>query len=143
MVDEIRVSRLLRSSRDALAALRREADATEQRRSDPLWLSGVKYLFITAIEACVDVAQHVCASEGWGPPSTNADSFRVLARHSVVEEALAARMARAVGFRNVLVHDYIDVDDDIVSARLADLSDIDGFTTGMAAWLSEAGSGSQ
>jgi len=33
----------------------------------------VKYFFITAIEAAVDVAQHICAAEGWGPPATLAD----------------------------------------------------------------------
>jgi nicotinamidase-related amidase len=26
----------------------------------------VKYTFVTAIEACVDVAQHICATQGWG-----------------------------------------------------------------------------
>src|ERR1700684_1195956 len=32
-------------------------------------LRGVKYTFVTAIEACVDGAQHICATEGWGPPA--------------------------------------------------------------------------
>jgi len=31
-----------------------------------MWLGGVKYTFVTAIEACVDVAQHICATEGVG-----------------------------------------------------------------------------
>ena len=144
MVDEVRVSRLLRAARDDLASLQREARSPADRRADPLWLSGVKYLFITAIEACVDVAQHICASEGWGPPSTNAESLRVLAQHGVIDSALAPRMGRAVGFRNVLVHDYVDVDDAVVLARLADVSDLDDFTRAVGGWLaSGAGSGGQ
>lgn len=144
MVDEVRVSRLLRAARDDLASLRREARSPADRRADPLWLSGVKYVFITAIEACVDVAQHVCAAEGWGSPSTNAESIRVLGRHGVIDAALAERMSRAVGFRNVLVHDYVEVDDSIVLARLTDVSDLDDFTRAVGAWLaSGAGSGSQ
>jgi uncharacterized protein YutE (UPF0331/DUF86 family) len=56
-----------------LAVLRQEAGASEERRQDPIWLRGVKYTFVTAIEACVDVAQHICATEGWGPPADNGD----------------------------------------------------------------------
>jgi uncharacterized protein YutE (UPF0331/DUF86 family) len=100
VVDEIRVLRLLRSVTDDLAFLRREAGADQTRRADPLWLRGVKYTFVTALEACVDVAQHVCAAQGWGPPSNNADAVRVLGRHGVLGADLAQRVARAVGFRN-------------------------------------------
>jgi hypothetical protein len=46
--------------------------ASEERRQDPIWLRGVKYTFVTAIEACVDVAQHICATEGWGLRPTTA-----------------------------------------------------------------------
>jgi hypothetical protein len=66
MVDKDRILRLLRSITDDVAVLRREASADESRREDPIWLRGVKYTFVTAIEACVDVAQHICATEG--PP---------------------------------------------------------------------------
>jgi uncharacterized protein YutE (UPF0331/DUF86 family) len=66
VVDEDRVLRLLRSIADDTAVLRQEAGASEERRLDPIWLRGVKYTFVTAIEACVDVAQHICATEGWG-----------------------------------------------------------------------------
>lgn len=137
MVDEVRLSRLMRAASDGLASLGREAEAPPQRRSDPLWRSGVKYLFITTIEACVDIAQHVCASEGWGPPATNADAFRVLATHDVVPADLAHSLAHAVGFRNVLVHDYVDVDEQIVDERLTDLSDLESFLRTVAVWLTE------
>jgi uncharacterized protein YutE (UPF0331/DUF86 family) len=33
----------------------------------------------------------------------------------------------AVGFRNVLVHEYVAVSDEIVLSRLHDLSDLDAF----------------
>jgi uncharacterized protein YutE (UPF0331/DUF86 family) len=64
VVDENRVLRLLRSIADDTAVLRREAGAGQARREGPIWLRGVKYTFVTAIEACIDVAQHICAAEG-------------------------------------------------------------------------------
>jgi len=72
VVDEGRILRLLRSISDDLSVLRRESGADESRRADPIWLRGVKYTFVTAIEACIDVAQHICATEGWGRRRTTA-----------------------------------------------------------------------
>jgi uncharacterized protein YutE (UPF0331/DUF86 family) len=136
VVDEVRVLRLLRSVTDDLAVLRDEVSADNQRRADPLWLRGVKYTFVTAIEACVDVAQHICASEGWGPPRDNADAVRALGKHGVLPLELANRLGKAVGFRNVLVHEYVEVDDRIVLARLENLSDLADFVAAVAEWTS-------
>ncbi|MGI9000160.1 MAG: type VII toxin-antitoxin system HepT family RNase toxin [Pseudonocardia sp.] len=139
MVDEIRVLRLLRSITDDLAVLQRETSADDQRRADLLWIRGVKYTFVTAIEACVDVAQHICASQGWGPPRDNGDAVRLLGSHGVLPADLAARLRRAVGFRNVLVHEYVAVDDDVVLARLDDPSDLAEFVAAVAGWAVPGG----
>jgi uncharacterized protein YutE (UPF0331/DUF86 family) len=135
VIDEDRVLRLLRSIADDTAVLRQEAEASEQRRRDPIWLRGIKYTFVTAIEACVDVAQHICATEGWGPPADNGDAVRLLGTHGVLTPELAISMRKAVGFRNVLVHDYIEVDDEIVVRRLKGLSDLDEFVRQVAAYV--------
>ena len=136
MVDETRVLRLLRSVTDDLALLRAESAADDSRRADRLWLPGIKYTLVTAIEACVDVAQHLCASEGWGPPRDNGDALELLGRHGVLDSGLATQMRRAAGFRNVLVHEYVEVDDEIVLSRLKDLSDLDSFVAAVAEWVS-------
>lgn len=135
MVDPVRVARLLRSLTDDLAFLEAEATASPERRRDPMWLRGVKYSFVTAIEAAVDVAQHACAAQGWGPPETNADALSLLGRHGVLVDDLASSMSRASGFRTVLVHDYVRVDDDLVVAKLADLYDLRAFARQVANWL--------
>lgn len=135
MVDETRLLRLLRAVTDDIALLDAEAGADERRRADPMWLAGVKYTFVTAIEACVDAAQHVCAAQGWGPPRDNGDAVRLLAAHGVLPDELASSVRRAVGFRNVLVHDYAEVDDAVVTARLGDLGDLRGYVRALADWL--------
>jgi uncharacterized protein YutE (UPF0331/DUF86 family) len=136
VVDERRVRRLLQRVSDDLVYL--TARATQDRdalRRDEERLAGLKYVFVTAIEGCLNVAQHICASEGWGPPGSNADAMRVLGRHGVVDSALGDAMARAVGFRNVLVHGYADVDDDRVVAFLDDLGELESFITSIATWI--------
>jgi uncharacterized protein YutE (UPF0331/DUF86 family) len=135
VVDEVRVLRLLRAVSDDLAFLRAEATAEAARRADPMWLRGVKYSFVTAIEACVDTAQHLCSSQGWGPPADNGDTMRLLGQHGVLHVEHAEHMRQAVGFRNVLVHEYVRLDDAIVLSRLADLSDLERFVSSVVAYV--------
>lgn len=127
MVDSTRLLRLLRTVTDEIAVLESERDADADRRRDVLWLRGIKYAFVTAIEACVDAAQHVCATSGWGPPADNGDAMRLLGAHGALDGVHAERMAKAVGFRNLLVHEYARTDDDIVVGRLDDLDDLREF----------------
>lgn len=135
MVDEMRVQRLLRQATDVVDFLDAESAADEAIRAERRWLDSVKYNFVVAIECCVDVGQHLCAVQGWGPPSTNADTFRILAEHAVLPADLAARMARASGFRNVLVHEYVEVRDELVLANLGRTTDIRQFVAAVADWL--------
>jgi len=138
MVDQDRVLRLLRAITDDISVLKAESRADDSRRQDPIWLRGVKYTFVTAIEACVDVAQHICAAEGWGPPADNGDAVRLLGEHGVCTPQLARSIRQAVGFRNVLVHDYIKVNDEIVVGRLKALGDLEDFVSQVASFVTRA-----
>jgi uncharacterized protein YutE (UPF0331/DUF86 family) len=46
-------------------------------------------------------------------------------------------MVAAVGFRNVLVHEYVEVDDQIVIQRLQEYADLRDFGTQVGQWLSQ------
>lgn len=136
MVDEERVLRLLAGIEADTAFLRRLAQRDEDDLlSDELALSAVKYRFITAIEGCARVAHHLAAAEGWPAAETNADAVRELARRDVIGTRLATAVAEAVGFRNLLVHQYADVDDHRTVANLQRLDDLEAFTAAVARWL--------
>lgn len=112
---------------DGYAAL--DADAVlADRRS----MGDLKYTFQTAIEACIDASMHVVASEQLGETPTSADGFRRMSEAGVLDSDLAAAMAAAVGFRNVLVHGYAAVDDVRVIERLAERDDLRRFAVTIA-----------
>ena len=122
MVDPERLHRLLRRVTDDLAVLDSYVPAVrEELLQDTVRLGHLKYTFVTLLEGCLDAAHHVGAARGYGPADTNADAMRLLARHGVLPDELAQRMAQAVGFRNVLVHGYAVVDDRRVVAQLDQL----------------------
>lgn len=66
-----------------------------------------------AIQTCIDIAFHLCGAHG-KVPTTAAEAFTEIARLELIERGLADRLQRAVGFRNVLVHEYTEVDWKIV-----------------------------
>jgi uncharacterized protein YutE (UPF0331/DUF86 family) len=59
-----------------------------------------------AVQLSVDVASHLIGDTDMPPPSTMAEHFDVLNRLQVISPALADRMKKAVGFRNLAVHSY-------------------------------------
>lgn len=66
-----------------------------------------------AIQTCIDIAFHLCGARGV-VPATAADAFAQLTKLGLIERSLAQRLQRAVGFRNVLAHEYTEVDWTIV-----------------------------
>lgn len=137
MVDRERVARLLDRTAADLRKLRRYRD-TRPAQSEPLdeaWLDAVKYTFITAIEGCARIAHHLVVSEGWRIAEANADAVRSLAHNGVVTCATAEATATAVGFRNVLVHEYAVVDDDRVVTNLDRLDELERFVGEVASWV--------
>ena len=66
-----------------------------------------------AIQSCIDIAFHLCGAHG-KVPTTAAEAFAQLAKLELIERGLAQRLQRAAGFRNVLVHEYTEVDWKIV-----------------------------
>jgi uncharacterized protein YutE (UPF0331/DUF86 family) len=87
-----------------------------------------------AIQAALDIASHVVSDERLGEPATNRALFDLLAQHGWIDAPLAARLRQMVGFRNILVHGYAEVDPAIVKDVLEHhLDDLDLFATAIRA----------
>lgn len=52
----------------------------------------------------------------------------------MIEEELGEKIARAVGFGNVLVHEYAEVDDSVVVDNLNPSPDPAAFVVQLAGW---------
>jgi uncharacterized protein YutE (UPF0331/DUF86 family) len=88
-----------------------------------------------AVQSCTDIASHVCGAHRI-VPTTADDSFVQLARLGMIDEPLSKAMQRAVGMRNVLAHDYADVDWTLVVKVLRDdLEDLANFGRVVIAWM--------
>jgi len=61
---------------------------------------------LRACEAALDMGQHLIRREKLGVPQSARDVFALLAQGGWIEAALADKLKRMVGFRNIAVHDY-------------------------------------
>jgi uncharacterized protein YutE (UPF0331/DUF86 family) len=67
-----------------------------------------------AIQLCVDIAAHIIASREVPAPTTMAGAFEALHALHILSPDLANSMKKAVGFRNIVVHNYQEIDWGIV-----------------------------
>ena len=81
-----------------------------------------------AVQATIDLAAHVTASEGLGLPQELKDNFRFLKEQGIISTELTVKMEKMIGFRNIAVHEYQEIDPDILKVILTkNLKDIEDF----------------
>lgn len=90
------------------------------------------------IELCVDIANHIISEKALPVPTSYADTFEILKRYLLISDSLAETMIRMAKFRNILVHQYTQVDALIVVSILqAHLNDFTLFRNEIVDLLQE------
>lgn len=86
-----------------------------------------RYLHLT-IEALLDIGNHIIADEGLGKVEAYSDIAKILSLNKYINKEQEEIFVKIIGFRNILVHDYLSIDKDIVyeilENGLGDLEDI-------------------
>ena len=81
-----------------------------------------------ACESSIDAAMHLVRIDRLGLPQESREAFELLERAGHLDGALADRMKRMVGFRNIAVHDYQRLDIEVVRSIVHDrLDDLGAF----------------
>ena len=63
-----------------------------------------------AIENCTDLAAHIISEEGLGVPGSASEMFYLLEDNGFITTQLTEKMIKAVGLRNLIVHEYDKID---------------------------------
>jgi uncharacterized protein YutE (UPF0331/DUF86 family) len=69
-----------------------------------------------AVQICVDIGAHLVAGLELPPPDSMGQTFDVLSKAGIIPEELGAKLKKAVGFRNIAVHNYEEINWTIVHA---------------------------
>lgn len=91
------------------------------------------------VEAALDIAYHIIADRGYAAPATYRDAFAILCKQGVLPSSLALRLQAWAGWRDALVHDYLDIAHGRVwDALRSDLEDLCAWAATAAGLLAEA-----
>jgi len=63
-----------------------------------------------AVQLSVDLAMHLCANSNKPVPQTMGEAFDTLLQLNVLTPGISVKMKKSVGFRNIAVHNYDEID---------------------------------
>lgn len=99
--------------------------------SDPEHYHSAERLLQICIEATMDMGNHLIADLKLGHADYGSQIPDILADQSLITRELADTWVKMIGLRNILVHDYLDVNHrviyDILRSRLNDLKHLRDF----------------
>jgi len=125
LFDQEKMSKLVSELRKSVERLRAiERLRQDEFLDDPDKIGSAKYHFIVAIEACIDMCNHVISRNGYRIPEDYADTFQVMGEVGALDADFTGELRNMAKFRNRLVHIYWGVDDqqlhEILKTRLDD-----------------------
>ncbi|WP_422446107.1 type VII toxin-antitoxin system HepT family RNase toxin [Thermoanaerobacterium sp. DL9XJH110] len=128
-IDIKRVLDKIRVIEDSLSKLKTLAQLSlDEFISDFKYFDSAKYNLQTAIEAMIDIGNHIISRRGLGIPKTYADTFEILQKSGIIAKKDADIYKLMAKFRNRIVHFYDEVDDKEVYRVLQNnLGDFDSF----------------
>jgi uncharacterized protein YutE (UPF0331/DUF86 family) len=104
------VEQKLESLRRCLRRIEYKCPSEAQTLIEDIDLQDILALNLSrAVQICVDIGTHLIASMEVPPPDTMGQTFDALAGAGILSETLASRLKKAVGFRNIAVHNYENI----------------------------------
>lgn len=138
MVDAEIVRDRLKALEEYTTILRSFVSTTrDQLEANPERRLAVLHAFQVSIECVQDVAAHLIATKRLGSPSNHTDAIDLLAAAGVISADLSGRIRGMPGFRNVVVHEYLSVDLDLVLQFLRRLDDFEEFARAVLSFLEQ------
>lgn len=88
------------------------------------------------VQCILDICHHIIAADNFFPrPKNNSEAIEVIARHKVIPHELAERILPMSGLRNILVHEYLAVDNRLLYDNLQNLRDLREFQKHILTYL--------
>lgn len=114
---------------DSLLAVLEDARTRGQKEvtSDLHLQLEVERALQVSIQICIDVGAHLVSELGLKPAEDYQGVFASLGVHGTIDSDLADRLGDAAGLRNLLVHDYGEIDHARLWDSLGDLDDLRAF----------------
>jgi uncharacterized protein YutE (UPF0331/DUF86 family) len=114
-MDKLVLAQKLESLRRCVTRIEQKLPDSAQQLTDDADLQDVIVLNLTrAVQLCTDIATHIISESSEHSPTTMSEAFVALEKLSVIDNQTAVNLRKAVGFRNIAVHNYEAINWEIV-----------------------------
>jgi len=82
----------------------------------------------TAVQNCIDIAAHIISEESFGVPGSITEMLYILEKNGYLDNDLTQKMVKAVGFRNLIVHEYGKIElEQVYAIAQDDINDLNEY----------------
>ena len=90
-----------------------------------------------AIQSCIDIANRIISLDGLEKPKDYYGAIIILGKENILPFDFAQNFAPIAGFRNILIHEYLDIDWDEVYNNLKNIEHFYQFIDYIQNWLTQ------
>lgn len=87
----------------------------------------VSMLMMNIINICLDIGSEIISSKQLGYPETYRDIFTLLEKGKIIPSTLANKLRNLVGLRNLLAHEYGEVNMELLYEQAKEIGFIEEF----------------
>ena len=95
----------------------------------------IRYGLLESIQIVIDIACKVASEYNLGNPKTYRACIELLQKYKYLDYTLAQKIAGMVGLRNLLIHEYIKIDEEKLYQFLENLDDFVEFAMEIEKYL--------
>lgn len=127
MIDDIDINKAA-IIRRCLARVRDELSTNPAALDHFTTQDAIVLNILRACEAAIDLAMHRVSLGSYGIPQSSREAYDLLEKNAVISGSCSASMKNMVGFRNIAVHSYQELQMPILQAIVSEhLTDFETF----------------
>lgn len=110
----------------------------EKFKSDPKIFKLAEHCLQISIQALLDICQYIIASNNWRRPRDNREVIGIIAANNIIPQDFAKRILPMAGLRNLLIHEYFEINLDKIYQHLQKIDDFRTFQRHIIKYLESA-----
>jgi len=114
----------------------RDNISLEDYLKEPFYYSTGERNLHLAIESLLDISNFIIANHGFRQPESYSDIIKILKDEKIISPELADKIEKLPAFRNILVHEYLIVDRELIYKKITNsLVDLDEYMQCLVSFL--------
>ena len=104
---------------------------------DPYFQDIIERNLQVAAQSVIDIANRIISLDALKKPRDYYEAILILGQAGILPSDFAQKLAPIAGFRNILVHDYLEIDWEEVNSNLQHIGDLETYMQHVKSWMRE------